>query len=48
MQNEAELYRAWEQLVDELLPTVECMVVSDPQRDWDGTLRRVYDAVRAS
>ena len=43
-----ELYRAWEPIVDELLPTVECMVVRDPQRDWDGALRRVVDAVSAS
>lgn len=43
-----EPYRAWEQLVDELLPTVESVVVRDPQRDWDGALRRVVDAVSAS
>jgi 4-hydroxy-tetrahydrodipicolinate reductase len=43
-----ELYRAWEPIVDELLPTVECMVVRDPQRDWNGALRRVVDAVSAS
>jgi hypothetical protein len=43
-----ELYRAWEQLVDELLPTVESVVVPDPQRDWEGALQRVYDAVSAS
>ena len=33
-----ELYRAWEQLVDEVLPTVESIVVTDPKRDWTGTL----------
>src|SRR5262249_49942275 len=43
-----ELYRAWEQLVEELLPTVDSLVIPDPQRDWAGTLRRVYDAVCAS
>jgi hypothetical protein len=43
-----ELYRAWERLVDELLPTVESIVVSDPQRDWMRALQRVYDAVNAS
>ena len=43
-----ELYRAWEQLVDELLPTVESIVVTDPQRDWVGALQQVYDAVGTS
>jgi hypothetical protein len=40
-----ELYRAWEQVVDELLSTVESLLVVDPQRDWDGALRRILDAV---
>jgi len=43
-----ELYRAWERLVDELLPTVKSIVVTDPQRDWVRALQRVYDAVSAS
>jgi predicted kinase len=43
-----ELYRAWEQLVDEVLPTVESIVVTDPKRDWTGTLQRVYDAVSSA
>jgi hypothetical protein len=43
-----ELYRAWEQLVDELLPTVDSVVVTDPQRDWAGALQWVYNAVSAS
>jgi len=41
-----ELYRAWEQVVDELLATVESVLVVDPQRDWDGTLQRLYAAVK--
>lgn len=40
-----ELYCAWEQVVDELLTTVESVVIVDPQRDWEGVLRRLYDAV---
>ncbi len=40
-----ELYRAWEQVVDELLMTVESMLIVDPQRDWDGVLRRLHNAV---
>lgn len=40
-----ELYRAWEPVVDELLTTVESMLIVDPQRDWEGVLRRLYDAV---
>jgi hypothetical protein len=40
-----ELYRAWEPVVDELLTTVESMLLVDPQRDWEGGLRRLYDAV---
>jgi predicted kinase len=43
-----ELYRAWEQLVDELLQTVDSVVVTDPHRDWAEALQRVYDAVSAS
>jgi len=43
-----ELYRAWEQLVDELLPTVDSVVVTEPHRDWAEALQRVYDAVSAS
>ena len=43
-----ELYRAWEQLVDELLPSVESMVVRDPQRDWDGALRQIVAALSES
>jgi len=42
-----ELYRAWEQIVDELLTTVESVLVVDPQRDWEGALRRLHDAVSA-
>ena len=34
--------------MDELLPSVESVVVTDPQRDWMGALRRVYDAVSAA
>jgi len=41
-----DLYRAWEPIVDELLGTVESVVVLDPQRDWPGTLRRLCDVVR--
>jgi hypothetical protein len=40
-----ELYRAWEPVVDQLLPMVESLLVVDPQRDWDAGLRRVFDAV---
>jgi hypothetical protein len=40
-----ELYRAWEQVVDELLTTVESMLILDPQRDWEGVLGRLYAAV---
>jgi hypothetical protein len=40
-----ELYRAWEQVVDELLTTIESVLVVDPQRDWEGALRRLYDEV---
>jgi len=43
-----ELYRAWEQLVDELLPTVDSVVVTEPHRDWAEALQRVYVAVSAS
>jgi predicted kinase len=42
-----ELYRAWEQVVDELLSMVESLLVVDPQRDWAGALRRILDAVTA-
>ncbi len=42
----AELYRAWEPIVDELLATIESIIVIDPQRDWDRTLQQIYDAVR--
>jgi hypothetical protein len=31
--------------VDDLLPTVESLLVIDPQRNWDGALRRILDAV---
>ena len=40
-----ELYRAWEQVVDELLTTVESMLILDPQRDWEDVLGRLYAAV---
>jgi predicted kinase len=40
-----ELYRAWETVVDELLTTVESVLIVDPQRDWEGVLRRLCDAV---
>ena len=40
-----ELYRSWEQVVDDLLPTVDSLLVIDPQRNWDGALRRILDAV---
>jgi len=40
-----DLYRAWEQVVDELLSMVESLLVVDPQRDWDGALRRIFHAV---
>jgi hypothetical protein len=40
-----ELYRAWEQIVDELLSTVESLLVVDPQHDWAGALGRILDAV---
>lgn len=40
-----ELYREWEEVVDELRATVESVLVADPQRDWEGALRHVYDAV---
>lgn len=42
-----ELYRAWEEVVDELLATSESMIVVDPQRDWEGALRRLYRAATA-
>jgi hypothetical protein len=41
-----ELYREWERVVDRLLPTIESLVVVDPQRDWTAALTRIYDAVR--
>jgi hypothetical protein len=41
-----ELYRAWEQIVDGLLSTVESLLVVDPQHDRAGALRRIVDAVR--
>jgi hypothetical protein len=42
-----DLYRAWEPLVDELLvkAEIESLIVSDPQRDWAGALRRIHEAV---
>lgn len=40
-----ELYRAWEPVVDELLASVESVLLVDPQLDWEGALRRLYDAV---
>lgn len=42
-----ELHRAWEGVVDELLATVESVLFVDPQRDWEGTLQALHDAVRA-
>jgi thymidylate kinase len=36
-----ELYRDWEQVVDELLSTIDSLVVVDPQRSWDDALRRI-------
>lgn len=42
-----ELYRVWEPVVDDLLQTVDSVLVVDPQRDWDGTLQQLYDAVRS-
>jgi hypothetical protein len=36
-----ELYRAWEPVVNQLLPTVESLLVVDPQRNWDDALRRI-------
>jgi predicted kinase len=41
-----ELYRAWEQIVDELLSMVESLLVVDPQHDRAGALRRIVDAMR--
>jgi hypothetical protein len=41
-----ELYREWEPVVDGLLPTIEALVVVDPQRDWTTALTEIFDAVR--
>src|SRR5262245_6629546 len=38
-----ELYRAWEQLVDSLLPMMDSLLLVDPQHDWEGTLQRIYE-----
>jgi hypothetical protein len=40
-----ELYREWERIVDGLLPTIESLVVVDPQRDWTAALTEIYNAV---
>jgi len=42
-----ELYRAWEPIVDELLTTIESLLIIDPHRDWEGVLRRLCDVVSA-
>ena len=43
-----ELYRAWERVVDELYGRYPFpkLMVSDPQRDWEAALARIYRAVR--
>lgn len=41
-----ELYREWERVVDGLLPTIESLVVVDPQRDWTAALTEIYEAAR--
>ena len=41
-----ELYREWERIADGLLPTIESLVVVDPQRDWTAALTEIYHAVR--
>ena len=43
-----ELYRAWERVVDRLLPTIESVVVVDPQRDWTAALTEIHGAVRVA
>jgi hypothetical protein len=42
------LYREWERVVDGLLPTIESLVVVDPQRDWTAALTEIDDAVRVA
>ena len=44
----AELYRAWEGVVDELYGSYPFpkLMVSDPQQDWETALARIYQAVR--
>jgi thymidylate kinase len=43
-----ELYRAWEDVVTELLRTTVCttLLLVDPQDDWETALERIYSAVR--
>ena len=42
------LYRAWEPIVDELLPTMDSLLVVDPQRDWESALQRIHHRVRSA
>ena len=39
------LYHAWEQVVDELLPVIDSLLVVDPQRDWENAMRQISEAV---
>lgn len=43
------LYRAWEQVVDELLDLYSSpkLLLIDPQDDWEGALQRIYAKLRA-
>ena len=43
-----QLYREWERIVDGLLPTIESLVVVDPQRDWTAALTEIHAAVRVA
>ena len=43
-----ELYREWERVVDGLVPTIESLVVVDPQRDWTAALTEILAAVRVA
>lgn len=44
-----DLYRAWEDLVDEFLATSACatLLLIDPQDDWQAALGRIYSAARS-
>lgn len=42
------LYSAWEPIVDELLPTMDSLLLVDPQRDWERALQRIDDRIRSA